>query len=65
MKRNEIEKYCKYCEEATTLSDADTMLCSKFGVVSSGHVCRRFKYDPLKRNPKRANKEVELEYVEI
>ena len=65
MKRNEIEKYCKFCEEAKTLSDPDTMICSKLGIVPAGHVCRRFKYDPLKRTPKRANKEAELEYVEV
>lgn len=65
MKRNEIEKYCKYCEEAKTLSDPDTMLCSRLGVVPASHACRRFKYDPLKRAPKRAKKEVELEYVEV
>jgi len=65
VKRNEIEKYCKFCEEAKTLSDPDTMLCSKYGVVSAGHACRRFRYDPLKREPKRAKKEVELEYVEV
>ena len=52
MKDERIEKYCKYCEEAKTLSDGDTMLCSKKGVVPSGHSCRRFRYDPLKRAPK-------------
>lgn len=65
MERNEIEKYCKYCEEAKTLSDPDTMLCSRLGVVSASYSCRRFRYDPLKRAPKRMNKEVSLEYVEV
>ncbi len=55
MKKNDerIEKYCKYCERAKTLSDPDIMLCEGHGVVSAGHVCRRFRYDPLKRAPRR------------
>ena len=48
-----IEKYCKYCEHAGTLSDPDTMLCRKAGVVRASHCCRLFRYDPLKREPKR------------
>ena len=48
-----IEKYCKYCEHALALSDPDAMLCARAGVVSAGHCCRRFRYDPLKRVPKR------------
>jgi len=48
-----IEKYCKYCEKAKTLSDPDVMLCDGQGIVSAGHVCRKFRYDPLKRAPKR------------
>ena len=30
-----IEKFCKYCEYAATLSDPDSMLCAKIGVVSA------------------------------
>lgn len=48
-----IEKYCKYCEHAGTLSDPDAMLCDKAGVVSASHCCRRFRYDPMKRKPRR------------
>lgn len=47
----EITKVCAYCEYAQPLVDEDTVLCAKKGVVSAGHVCRRFKYDPLKRRP--------------
>ncbi len=61
----EIEKYCKYCEKACVLSDGDLMLCKKYGVVSSSHVCRRFTYDPLKRVPKLKKDPPALEYVEI
>lgn len=51
-KENTVEKYCKYCEKASSLSDPDQMLCSKAGVVSAGSSCRAFRYDPLKRVPK-------------
>lgn len=62
---DKIEKYCKYCEKASALSNEDTMLCDKHGVVDAGHSCRHFRYDPLKRSPKKAECKVELEYVEI
>ncbi len=59
------EKFCKYCEHAKTLSDPEVMLCEKRGVVPAGHGCRRFRYDPLKRIPQRATREIKLEYIEI
>lgn len=62
---DKIEKYCKYCEKAKTLSDPDTMLCSKKGIVSAGYSCRKFSYDPLKRTPKMNTSKVALEFVEI
>lgn len=62
---NTFEKHCKYCEKAKTLSDPDHMLCAKHGVVSSGHSCRRFRYDPLKRAPRVKPTLPALEFVEI
>lgn len=49
----EIERICKYCEFAAALSSADEMICGKNGVVAAGYHCRKFSYDPLKRDPKR------------
>ncbi len=49
----EIIKCCAYCEKATPLVGDDYILCSKKGVVSLTHLCRRFSYDPLKRIPRR------------
>ena len=64
-----IEKYCKYCETAETLSDPDSMLCRRFGVVRASFCCRRFRYDPLKRAPRRpapaADEAEELEFPVI
>ena len=60
-----IEKYCKYCENASALSDGDVMLCERFGIVKASHKCRRFRYDPIKRIPKRLTQEPTLEFVNI
>ncbi len=51
--RKKIEKSCSYCTRAGKIDD-ETYLCAKKGVVSAGGQCRRFKYDPLKRIPKKA-----------
>jgi hypothetical protein len=59
------EKYCKYCELAVTLTDEDQMLCSRYGVVSSSHCCRRFRYDPMKRVPARNRQKPQLDYVDV
>lgn len=50
--RKNISKFCSYCKYAGKI-DESTFLCSKKGIVSSSHRCRRFKYDPLKRVPAR------------
>lgn len=62
--KEKIEKYCRYCEHAQSLSDEGEMLCEKNGVVKSEYHCRHFIYDPLKRVPKRKEEPV-LEYVEV
>ncbi len=64
-KQDKIEKYCKYCEKACALTNEDTMLCAKHGVVDAGHSCRSFRYDPLKRAPSRLSAPAPLEYVEV
>ena len=50
--RKKIDKFCSYCSHAGKIDD-NTYLCAKKGLVSSGHRCRRFTYDPLKRVPAR------------
>ncbi len=50
--KHEINRVCACCEHAETLNNEDIVLCSLKGVVSSGHVCKKFVYDPLKRDPK-------------
>ena len=48
-----IEPRCTYCQRGTPL-DEEKILCTKQGVVAPGGSCRSFKYDPLKRVPRRA-----------
>ena len=62
----DIERICKYCELAAALSSEDEMICSKYGVVAAGYHCRKFSYDPLKREPRRMKLDTEeLEFPKI
>jgi len=45
-----MEPRCAYCARGSQLDD-DTILCVKRGLVSPGHSCRKFQYDPFKRVP--------------
>ena len=65
MKDDRMEKTCRFCERAKTLSDGSVMLCEKLGVVGATFSCRRFRYDPLKRDPKRPRLEEALERLEF
>lgn len=48
-----IEPSCAYCRRGRAV-DAETVLCPKRGVCTPEGACRSFRYDPLKRVPKRA-----------
>ncbi len=50
-KRDNIERMCKYCEHSVDFVDKDKMICSLKGVVSVDYLCKKFTYDPLKREP--------------
>ena len=47
-----IEPRCLYCKRGVAL-DEEQILCSRKGVVDPGGACRAFRYDPLKRVPKK------------
>lgn len=47
----EMPRVCAFCDKSVLLKDKDSVLCAKRGVVSCDYVCRRFRYDPLKRVP--------------
>ncbi len=53
---DDLEHVCAFCEYGTPLpADLEGnvfVLCKKLGaVVRDTHICRRFSYDPLKREP--------------
>ena len=52
-----IERKCAFCEFATmiTLSTGEQpdVICEKHGIVPRDHVCRSFRYDLLKREPRK------------
>ena len=47
-----IEPKCVYCQFGTPVADSETVLCVKKGVLELDASCKKFKYDPLKREPK-------------
>ena len=62
--RKKIDRFCSYCVYAGKLDD-ETYLCAKRGFVAACHHCRKFKYDPLKRVPKRRKPKDFSEYDEL
>lgn len=48
--RKSIEPRCAYCHRGANLENGE-VICVKKGIVSEGHHCRHFIYDPLKRKP--------------
>ena len=48
---NKPQPACKYCSSAVVTADASVILCRRKGNVMPEDSCRRFKYDPLKRQP--------------
>ncbi len=48
----DYQKVCIFCENATVLKGTGDILCKHKGIVSEDYVCRKYVYDPLKRQPK-------------
>lgn len=47
------EPQCALCEYGTPIGDGETVLCRKIGgIMQTFSKCKKFKYDPLKREPK-------------
>ena len=49
-----LEHYCEYCVYGTCSDFSNEVLCLKRGITDRKDSCRRYKYDPLKRDPNRA-----------
>jgi hypothetical protein len=42
---------CIYCRFGTASTDGESVFCIKRGVMLPFSKCRKYKYDPLKREP--------------
>lgn len=49
--RKKMPVDCHYCSRSATLDLENSVLCSKYGIISCKEKCRKFKYDPYKRIP--------------
>ena len=47
---------CEYCEYGKLGSDFKMILCKHKGVVSPYFRCKKFRYSPVRRTPKRIPK---------
>lgn len=59
------ECMCAYCEYATGIFDPEIMVCKKKGLVAKTYKCRKFIYDPLKRQPPKTVGTPKLDFIEI
>ena len=50
---NKIAPACEYCEHGYDSAEYNMTMCKKHGVVSPYFRCKHFKYNPLRRKPKR------------
>ena len=51
--KGKTEPQCGYCEYAEIAPDGNVSVCRKAGAIMQLHSkCRKFRYDPLKREPK-------------
>lgn len=48
--RKKMPRSCQYCTNGTVVT-GEQVLCTKRGIVSAEHACRKFRYDPCKRFP--------------
>ncbi len=47
------ERECRNCAFGVLLSDKEKVFCKKSGVRNTDSFCKKFKYDPLCRVPRR------------
>lgn len=48
-----VAPMCSYCVFGRPAPNGDSVLCEKRGIMTKDSSCRKFKYDPLKRIPKK------------
>ncbi len=48
-----LPSYCEYCVYGTKSEFSNEVICIKRGVTDAKDSCRKYKYDPLKREPQK------------
>lgn len=61
LNKKNIEASCSYCANGKLSPTGDAILCQKMGIVEKDFSCKKFKYDVLKRQPRRPR---EIEHFE-
>ena len=51
--KKDIPASCSYCVHGRIAPNKESILCKKAGLVDVDYSCKKFKYDPLKRQPRR------------
>ncbi len=51
--KDDITPACEYCKHGRLTPDATGVLCVKNGIMLPNSTCKSFKYDALKRRPKK------------
>jgi len=47
-----ISPRCAYCLHSSPAPDGEHVLCAKKGVMLMDSACKKYSYDPLKRQPR-------------
>ncbi len=51
--KKDIEPQCALCEYGSVTQSGDSVVCRKVGGIMQPYSkCKKFRYDPLKREPK-------------
>lgn len=64
-KESDEDMVCALCEHGTPLFTGDTVICRKRGLVWATACCRRFRYDPLKRDVRPLPPVPKLDFFEL
>ena len=51
--KKDISACCSYCAHGRVAPNKESILCKKAGLVNIDYSCKKFKYDPFKRQPTR------------
>ena len=49
----EYEPACELCRHGKLAPDGQSVLCARRGVMRRQSSCKKYEYDPLKRQPRR------------